>query len=95
MTVFDEVGLIPGMLDPLDPRKAVEQLHAGYSHGGGWRAFHGFTMDPETHVIRYPGDEPLAPRAMILFREESIFIYPCAWVAVVQPDKSFEICRMD
>jgi hypothetical protein len=91
----DHVGMIPSWLDLNDPRSAKEQLNEGYAHGGGWHSFSGFTMDKNTGAIKFPGDPPHPPLASIVFRDELIVIYEHAWVAIVQPDGSFEICRMD
>jgi hypothetical protein len=45
--------------------------------------------------IKYPGD----PQNKLLFeaklRDETIRVYEHAWVAIAQPDGSFEIARMD
>lgn len=91
---FDHVGGIPDMLSEDDTRSATAQLHAGYGHGGGWRAFKGFTLLPNDS-ISYPGDPVHKPIAEMRLRDERILIYECAWVAVIQPDRSCEICRMD
>lgn len=90
----DHIGSIPDMLDAEDPRKAAEQLDIGYAHGGGWSPTPGFTMDDSGH-LKYPGDPPLAPLAAIPFREEIVLIYEHSIVAVIQPDGSFEVSRMD
>lgn len=87
------LGFIPEFLSTQDPRPAVEQLDANYSHGGGWHDFEGFKMT-ETG-IKYPGDPEMKLLAEAKLRDETIRVYECAWVAVVQPDGSFRICRMD
>jgi hypothetical protein len=91
---LDFVGEIPAFLDLADPRPAKEQLHENYAHGGGWRPQEGFTKTDRL-TMRFPGDPPLKPLAAIPFREEIIVIYPHSYVAIIQPDDSFEICRMD
>jgi len=35
------------------------------------------------------------PMAGFKMNDELILVYPGDWVAIVQPDKSFEVCRMD
>lgn len=96
----EHLGIIPYMLNPDDPRPAREQFDAEYQHGGGWRPLRGFTMGDD-YTMQYgdpneeDADEPLHPIAKIEFREETILFYPYGWVAVVQPDLSFEMCRMD
>jgi hypothetical protein len=91
----EHVGMIPDFLSLLDPRKAAEQFNERYAHGGGWHHQPGYDMDPEWGVLKYPGDPPFSPLAAIPFREELILIYEAGIVAIVQPDKSFEVCRMD
>lgn len=91
----DLVGYIPEFLSVHDPLPAVQQLDANYKHGGGWRPIKGFKMDMKTHAIKYPGDPSYPPIAVIELRDEKIFVYPHAWVAVVQKDGSYEIARMD
>ena len=91
-----DVGLIPDFLDVDDPRPAGEQFQERYVYGG-WHPQTGFTCDAKSgrFWLRYPGDPPLKPLAVIPFRSEMILIYPGAYVAIFQPDGSFEACRMD
>lgn len=93
--ITDYLGFIPSFLDEDDPRPAVEQLNANYAHGGGFRPMDGFAMDPRTFVLSYPGDPPFRPLAMMLLRQEQIFVYEHAFVCVVQLDGSFAVSRMD
>jgi len=88
------LGFIPSFLNSADPRSAREQLDTAYVHGGGWSPFPGFKMLPSGN-IQFPGD----PETQLLFEaklhDELIRVYTSAWVAIVQPDGSFEISRMD
>ena len=93
-THFNDLGLIPYMLDEDDPASAREQFDAKYQHGGGWRPFKGFTMLPD-RTLTYPEDPPNKPRAITMLREEMIIFYDFAWVAIVQPDGTWEVARMD
>jgi hypothetical protein len=90
----EHIGEIPHWLSADDPRPAATQLHRCYSHGGGWKPFFGFTLT-ENNNLKYPGDPPLCPIAEMRLRDELILIYRHSWVAVIQPDRTFEICRMD
>ena len=90
----EHLGLLPGMLSLNDPRPAREQLDANYQHGGGWRPFTGFRLRKDNTLV-YPGDPPTIPLAMTTLRDELIVFYDCSWVAIIQPDRSFEVCRMD
>jgi len=90
----DLVGFIPMMLNEADPRPATEQLDTGYAHGGGWRPMKRWKV-LEDKSISYPGDPAIVPVAKIIFRDETIYIYPHAWVMVEKASGSFEIARMD
>lgn len=95
-TVDPEVlGYIPQFFSDLDPRPAKEQIDEAYAHGGGWRPLEGWQFYPRTEAIHYPGDPPLMPIAGTRLRDEVIYVYPHAWVNIVQPDGSFEIARID
>jgi len=88
------LGIIPCFLDEDDPRPAAEQFNDAYSHGGGWRSMPGFTMLPNGN-LSYPGDPPVELLAETRLRDEVVRFYDFAWVAIVQPDGSYDICRMD
>lgn len=90
----DHLGLIPMFFDEQDPRPAREQAHESYAHGGGWYRFHGFEMLPDGS-LQYPGDPAMQVLATAKLRDETINVYPSAWIAVVQSDGSFEVSRMD
>lgn len=91
---LDELGIIPMFLSPGDRRPAIEQIDAHYGHGGGWRHVERFEMG-ESYSLCYPGDEPLQPLFAGRLRDERIFVYHYGFVAVVQPDGSFEAARID
>lgn len=91
---LDHLGLIPDMLDDNNPTSAKAQLHSGYLHGGGWRPFKGFKL-LDDNSLKYPGDPIYPVRATAKLRNETIAFYDHSWVAVIQPDRSFEVCRMD
>jgi hypothetical protein len=89
-----QLGQLPAWLDDEDPAPAREQLDRNYKHGGGWQPFMGFTLQPND-TIAYPFDPSLRPLWRARLRDETILLYPHDWVAIVQPDRTFEICRMD
>jgi len=91
---LEALGLIPEFLSNDNPAPAKEQLDKNYQHGGGWWPMEGFKMCPD-HSLVYPGDPPYKPIAQAWLRDELIVIYPYSWVAIIQPDKSFEVARMD
>lgn len=87
-------GFIPMWIDETDSRPAAKQLHDHYQHGGGWQPFTGFTLK-DNNTLTYPGDPPTRPLVEAKFRDELIVMYNYAWVAIIQPDRTFEVCRMD
>jgi hypothetical protein len=87
--VPEMLGYLPGMLSENDPRPARDQLDDNYE----WRPFEGFTMLPDG--LAYPGDPLMPLLAETMLRDETIRFYDCSWVAIVQPDGSYEMCRMD
>ena len=89
------VGFIPTFLDLNDPRPAAIQFQERYAYGGGWRNQEGFTAIDGTPTLKYPGDPPLEPIAVMRLYDEMIFIYLHGYVAIFQEDGSFEACRMD
>lgn len=72
-----------------------EQIQQNYAHGGGWHPLSGWRFDPETKELQYPGDPVYPMVAELKVRDEMVYMYHHAWVAVVQPDGSFEVTRMD
>ncbi len=95
---FDLVGLTPQFLDEDDEADAQTQLHRNYAHGGGWNDMKGFTLvggDGPEPQLTYPDDPPTEAVAMWRLREERIILFDHAWVAVVQPDGSMRVARMD
>jgi hypothetical protein len=93
-TTIGALGFIPSFLDPADPRPAVQQFDSNYQ--SGWHPQSGFTLDLRNGgTLHYPGDPPFKPLAMIVLRDEIIFVYRYGYVAVVQPGGEFEACRMD
>lgn len=90
----DLLGFLPMFLDERDPRSAREQIDANYAHGGGWHPLAGFKM-LDDNSIQYPDDPPYEVLATATLRDEKLYFYNHEWLAVVQPDGSFEVNRMD
>jgi hypothetical protein len=91
---LDHLGILPDMLDPANPKPAREQLDEGYRHGGGWHAQPGFKLRDDDS-LKYPGDPSFPPLFEMHLRHERILVYEHGYVAIIQPDRSFEVCRMD
>jgi len=90
---IEHLGYIPYWLSLDNPKSAREQLNDGYAYGG-WQPFEGFKLRADNSLI-YPNDPPVVPLAQAKLRDELIVFYPHSWIAVIQPDRSFEVCRMD
>lgn len=90
---MEHLGYIPYWLYDENPKSAREQLDAGYQFGG-WQPMQGFKLTDD-NCLTYPKDPPLRPLAQAQLRDELIVFYDHAWVAVIQADRSFEVCRMD
>lgn len=86
------LGYLPQFLDERDPRPAKEQFDENYC--SGWSPFQGHTM-LKNGMLAYPDDPPLHRIAEAKLRDELIVLYECEWVAIIQPDGSFEVARMD
>lgn len=86
------LGIMPAFLDENDPRSAREQFAAKYC--GGWSPSVRARITSD-HVMQYPGDPDSPPLARTKFREETIVFYEYSFVAVIQPDGSAEVARMD
>jgi hypothetical protein len=98
----DALGFLPYFLSEANPAPAREQLHKAYAHGGGWHDFEGFTLvrpadnpEPLTWQLQYPGDPAYSALAFTRLRDETIVLFRYSWVAIVQPDGSFNVARMD
>lgn len=89
---LDHLGYIPMFLSDDNPRSAKEQIDAAYQ--SGWHPFKRFELGLD-NTLRYPGDPPQKPLAQTKLRDELILFYPGSWVAIIQPDRSFEVARID
>jgi hypothetical protein len=88
------LGLIPTFVSDEDPRPAREQFDQNYGFAGGWQPFAGFKMLGNGNM-KYPDDPPTRLLFEAKLREETIRVYESAWVAIIQPNGEFEVCRMD
>lgn len=90
----DHLGYVPDFLSEDDPAPAREQIHKNYRHGGGWQPFTGVKMDEG--CLRFPGDPPFPLIAETRLRDETIRLYGNGpWLAIVQPDGSYEVSKID
>ena len=96
----DILGFVSMMLDDEDKRSAEKQLNDGYQHGGGFSHFNGFTLSDDWQEVGkakllYSGDPPTRELSRGKLRDETVIAFEHAWFAVVQPDGSFVVSRMD
>lgn len=91
---LEHLGLLPEIIRPDDPRPVADQLEDRYSHGGGYRPLPGVTISGNG-VRLYPGDPPIEPVATIRINDEVVWFYPDAFIAIVQPDGSAAMTRVD
>jgi hypothetical protein len=89
----EHLGALPTMLSEFNTAPAKQQLDHGYAFAGGWQPFKGFVLNKD-NSLSYPGDPPLRPIASAQLRDELVLLYDGNWVAIIQPDRSFEVTRM-
>lgn len=91
------LGILPTFLDEKVPLPAWQQIDDNYKHGGGWFSFKkNWNLDLTTMELRYPGDPPMKPIAYaILHGEEHIYVYPHAWVLILQTNMQWDLARID
>ena len=78
-----------------DAESAREQLDRVYcDEGGAWHPTSGFDIKSGNELYR-DGKFYSNPIAQAWLRHELILLYESDWVAVVQPDGSFEVARLD
>lgn len=89
------LGFLPEFFTVRDARPAREQIAERY----GWSPIPGMTLHdgPGMHnVLTYPGDPPFMVVAQARLRNELLAFYlPGTLLAIIQPDRSFEVSRVD
>ena len=92
---FDMLGYIPTFLDDRNPDPAAKQIARNYC--GGWFKMNTekFKLDPETMILRYPGDPPIQPLARTYLRDEELTFYEHELLMIRQKDGSWELARLD
>lgn len=98
-------GMIPAFLNVDDARPAKEQIAAEYI--AGWQHFDYFShisgVDTPGHAKLHakagedgePLDPPMPEISRAKLRDETLILFECEWLAIVQPDGSFEVQRCD
>jgi hypothetical protein len=88
------LGFLPSFFSESNPEPAAKQVDRNYSHGGGWQPFNGFKMNEAGELV-YPGDPPMRLLYEARLRDEVLRFYDGQWLAIMQPDGSFEVSRVD
>jgi len=91
----EHLGFLPSFLNDADPRSAKKQIDANYQFGGWQPVGAGKFKLTKGYRLLYPGDPPQEPIAMTSLRDEVIVVYESDFVAIVQPDDTFEVARLD
>jgi hypothetical protein len=104
---YYDFGFLPGFFDESDSRPAKEQLHENFQHGGGFMSMPGFSLERadipyeegDALLIYDKGSEdeepPLEELGRAKLRDETLIFFNYSWLAIVQPDGSFEVTRVD
>ncbi len=97
----EQLGFLTVIFDPTEELPYVDQANQRYAHGGGWRDFEGFTIDPDSMSLVYPDDPPIKCIGTLLGKpDEIVAVYEHSWVAVIStatnnPNDGARFCRMD
>ena len=90
---FETLGFIPSFLDANDPRGAAAQINDAYV--SGWSPMKGFELGLNPVSLKYPGDPRMYAVSHTTLRQERLYLFPSAWLLILQPDNSFEVSRID
>ena len=90
------LGFLPDILLAEDKRPVKAQLEDRYAHGGGFRLIKGMRLDRRDMTMRYPGDPIYRPAAWAQIGAEKVYFYPlCSLLLILQPDRTWEVTRVD
>ena len=90
-------GFIPMMLTLHSEFPLWQQVHEGYTHGGGWNDFDGFEVtqdDDGKYMMQYPGDPAYIERDRIVVGDEMLVLFDYSWVLWVKGDEQ-KVARID
>lgn len=91
----EALGYLPLYLSDSDQRPAAVQFQERYGPiGGGWTPTKQ-KIELKPDGLHFPGDPVMPPLAETKLGDETIRFYDCSWVAIIQPDGSYEIARID
>lgn len=90
------LGYLPEWVTANPEVSIVDEIHNNYAHGGGWHDFEGFTVDPDTGAMSYPGDPVQMPIALFRSDTEVMWLYSGSWVTVYDDySETFRTARID
>ena len=92
---FEMLGFIPAWVDASDT-SMCDQINDNYGHGGGWRDFDGFDVNPLSGDMHFPGDPVTIPIAAYRSANEVLWFYRYSWVSVKNLDSGeIRVARID
>lgn len=94
------LGFIPGWLHADNAAPLSAQIDQNYKHGGGWYSCRKFWggIDEDGQLLSKPedGEAPLPLIASVQHPNgQKLHFYPHEMVAVIFPDGSFDLARID
>lgn len=90
---MEMLGYIPQWFKQNDARTAKQVINDCYAFGG-FRPFKGFRLNAD-NSLKYPGDPPMMPLAQTKYNDQLLIVYQHSWFAIIQPDGSLEVARLD
>lgn len=98
---LERLGLLPELVEsPANGQTLAQHIDQSYAHGGGWRSFGAdWSLDLRDGVpasLTFPGDPAMPEVARFATKQRELFIlFTNEFCAIVQPDGSFSVARMD
>lgn len=95
------LGFLPDLISNLYPGNVAEQLERNYAHGGGYRDLTKlepgkWTFNKRNKTLRYRGESDIFnPLASVQIKDEMVYFYKYSLLAIVKPDGSFAVTRVD
>lgn len=95
------LGLLPALISNEYFGNVAEQLERNYAHGGGYRDL--TKLEPDKWVfnkrkktLRHRAERStFKPIASTQIKDEQVYFYQYALLAIVKPDGSFAVTRVD
>lgn len=96
----NQLGFIVLWFDPRSEKSAQEQANDGYLQTGGCpflptKASFTLVEEDGEYRLEHPEDPPMRELARTKIRDETIVLFDYAWMAIIQPDGSHVISRVD